>query len=409
MSQFDSSTPVILLGGRENAVAVARNFGRKGIRIIASGLPGCRSMNSRYTKESYPVPDGMSASSYWRELLLSAQLDHLKGAIIFPFCDESLAFMETHRDLLAEHYLVEEFVPELRRIMLDKQATLKLAREVDVPAPRYWEITSNLDVQNIREEITFPVMVKPLDSYAFSHEFGRKLFIIHDSFDEVVEKVALARSKGHEVMVVEMIPGPDDLLSSYYTYRTAEGVRLFDYTKSVIRRWPLNRGGTCFHQSEWLPETADIGKKLFDRIGWQGFGNVEFKRDTRDGKLKIIEVNARFTAAHRLVTASGAPVDEMIYCHMTGQPVPTFTTYNNRLRMWYPIRDFMALRELSGLGRLGFTAWLKSVFAQKFVLPYFSFTDPMPSLAETGANISRLFGKIAGVFKRAERHADSKR
>lgn len=409
MTQFDPGTPVILLGGRENAVSVARNFGRKGIRIIASGLPGCRSMNSRYTRESYPVPEGMTASHYWRELLLTSDVDRLKGAIIFPFCDESLAFVEAHRDALAEHYLLEEFVPELRRIMLDKQATLKLAREVDVPAPKYWEITSSLDVQNIRDEITFPVMVKPLDSFAFIHEFGRKLFIIEDSFDEIVEKVALARSKGHDVMVVEMIPGPDDLLSSYYTYRTADGVCLFDYTKSVIRRWPLNRGGCCFHQSEWLPETAEIGKQLFDRIGWQGFGNVEFKRDTRDGKLKIIEVNARFTAAHRLVTASGAPIDEMIYCHLTGQPVQAFTSYNNKLRMWYPIRDFMALRELNGLGRLGPVSWLKSVFAQKFVLPYFSLTDPMPTLAESGANISRAFGKVAGVFKRTERHADSTR
>ena len=409
MTQIDTSTPVILLGGRENAVAVARNLGRRGVRIIATGLPGCRSMNSKYTRQSFPVPEGQSAAQYWRKLLLEDQRDALQGAIIFAFCDESLAFMEANRDALEKHYKVEEFVPELRRTMLDKQATLALAREVDVPTPNYWEIKSNLDVMKIRDEIKFPVMVKPLDSYAFIHEFGTKLFIVEDSFDEVVEKVALARSRGQDVMVVEMIPGPDDLLSSYYTYRTADGVCLFDYTKSVIRRWPMNKGGGCFHQSEWIPETAELGRRLFESIGWQGMGNVEFKRDTRDGKLKIIEVNARFTAAHRLVTESGAPIDLIIYCHLTGQPMPEYKPYSKQLRMWYPIRDFMAFREQSGLGILGPLSWVRTVFAQKFILPYFSLSDPMPTLAETGENISKAFSKITNVFKAPGRHADSRR
>ena len=409
MTKIDTSTPVILLGGRENAVAVARNLGRSGVRVAASGLPGCRSMNSKYTRQSFPVPEGNTASHYWRKLLLEDQKDALKGSILFAFCDESLAFIEANHQALSEHYVVEEFVPELRRIMLDKQATLELARKVDVPTPNYWEIKSDLDVLNIRDEIKFPVMVKPLDSYAFIHEFGTKLFIVEDSFEEVAEKVALARSRGQDVMVVEMIPGPDDLLTSYYTYRTADGVCLYDYTKSVIRRWPMNKGGGCFHQSEWLPETAELGRLLFESIGWQGIGNVEFKRDTRDGQLKIIEVNARFTAAHRLVTESGAPIDMIIYCHLTGQPVPEFKAYSQKLRLWYPLRDFMAFREQSKLGLLGPVSWTRTVFAQKFILPYFSLSDPMPTLAETWTNIARIFSKLTNVFKATGRHADSRR
>jgi hypothetical protein len=101
-------------------------------------------------------------------------------------------------------------------------------------------------------------MVKPLHSYSFMEAFGRKLFIVRDSVQEVAEKVELCLSRGHSVMIVEMIPGPDDLLSSYYTYRTAQGRLLYDYTKSIIRRWPVNRGGACFHQSERLPETAEL-------------------------------------------------------------------------------------------------------------------------------------------------------
>lgn len=40
-------------------------------------------------------------------------------------------------------------------------------------------------------------------------------------------------------------------------------------------------------------------------VGLCGLGNVEVKRDVRDGKLKIIECGARFTAAIILLAESG--------------------------------------------------------------------------------------------------------
>jgi len=403
---IDPSAPVILLGGRENTVALARNLGRLGVRVVASGRAGCRAMNSRYCSRALPVPAGVSAHEYWSEILLSNRYSELNGSLILVGCDESLEFVEANCEALRARYIVEHFIPELRRAMLDKQATLSLARKVDVPTPSFWPIRTDEDVFAIRDEIRFPVMVKPLNSHTFMEEFGRKLFIVQDSFDKVAEMVALCRSRGHEVMVVEMIPGPDSLLSSYYTYRTPEGVRLYDYTKSVIRRWPVNRGGACFHQSEWLPETAEMGRRLFDGIGWQGIANVEFKRDPRDGQLKLIEVNARFTAAHRLVTEAGAPIDVMIYCYLTGQPGPFFENYRQSLRLWDPIRDFLAFRQLNKRGQLGLAAWLKSIFTQKLILSYFSLADPGPGLAEFWANCKAAFANPAKLMRKAGQNAN---
>lgn len=389
MTNIDTSTPVVLLGGSASTVAVARNLGRLGVHITASGPRGCRSMNSKYCRKALPVPPAKTCRAYWSEMLLTDQNRCLTGSVVLAGCDEAVEFVEDNRNALRERYILDEGVPELRRAMLDKQATIALARRAGVPAPHYWPIHADEDVFKIRGELRFPIMVKPLNSQAFENDFGRKLFIIEDDIDEVAEKVALSRSRGHEVMVVEMIPGPDSLLSGYYIYQTPDGRRLYEYTKSIIRRWPVNRGGATFHQSEWLPETAEMGRKLFDGIGWQGFANVEFKRDTRDGKLKIIEVNVRFTAPHRLVTEAGMPIDVIIYCHLTGQPVPTSGKYSQTLRMWDPFRDFLAFRQLNRRGQLSFRDWLKSVAKQKFILPYFSVDDPGPTLAEIGATISR--------------------
>lgn len=381
-------------------VSIARNLGALGIPIIASGPAGSRAMYSKYCQQAFRIPANVSAKSYWYDLLLSGQNSDLEGSVLFAGGDPSLEFLEENRQALNKKYIVEEFIPELRRAMLDKAETLDLAMKAGVPAPRFWRIDCEQDIINLRNEVCFPLMVKPLDSNAFINEFGRKLFIIENDFDEVIETALLCRNRGQKIMLVEMIPGPDSLLSSYYTYRTSSGQLLYDYTKSVIRRWPVNRGGGCFHQSEWLPETAALGRKLFETIGWQGIANVEFKRDLRDGQLKIIEVNGRFTAGHSLVTKCGAPIDLIIYCYLTGQAIPTFETYSQSLRMWYPMRDFLAYRQLSKVGELSFAAWIKSIFAQKLVLPYLRLNDLGPSVVEFSSNVWRFLKSPIGFFNK---------
>ena len=80
-------------------------------------------------------------------------------------------------------------------------------------------------------------------------------------------------------------------------------------------------------------------------------GNIEFKRDPRDGKLKVIEVNARFTAAQELVRRAGVPIDLIVYRHLTKQPLPDFEPVKEELRMWYPLRDFLGFTRTVAQGR----------------------------------------------------------
>lgn len=406
MSSLDTSHPVLLLGGGASTLAAARSLGSAGISVYASGRSGCRAMHSRYCRTALPVPEDMEAAQYWETILISKPDPDLAGCVIMVGCDESLEFVEAHEAALRQLYIVEEFLPDLRRAMLDKLDTLTMARKAGVPTPNFWAVDTVEDVVAIRNELRFPVMVKPLNSLTFMEDFGRKLFIVREDFDEVAEKVQLCRERGHKVMVVEMIPGPDSLLSSYYTYRTSSGALLYNYTKSIIRRWPVNRGGACFHQSEWLPETAEMGRRMFDGIGWQGIGNVEFKRDLRDGQLKIIEVNGRLTAGHPLVTRGGAPIDLIIYCHLTGQPLPHFDSYSQTMRLWDPMRDFMAFLQLRRSGELGFRGWVRSIIAQKIILPFFCIDDPLPGLAEFSGLLGKLVRAPLAMRQRAGQHAD---
>jgi D-aspartate ligase len=389
-SPLDTSTPVLILGGKENSLAITRNLGRHGIAVRVSGPANCWGMYSRFCRESFAVRHGGNSEDFWKELLLSPDDARLHGHVLFACSDDAIEFVASNRDELSRLYILDSASSELQCDLLDKRRTLQLAAKAGVNAPRHWNIKSAADVEALESVALFPLLVKPVHSHKFSRILGHKLFIVDNSFDELKEKACLALSLGLEIMIVEMIPGPDDLLSSYYTYISDDGRPLFHFTKRVLRRYPVNRGNACYHVTEWLPETAKTGADFFDAIGLRGLGNVEFKRDPRDGKLKLIEVNARFTAAHQLLVAAGAPIDLVVYCDLTRQSAPIIESYAQTLRFWYPLRDFLAFLELRRKGALTFSKWLGSIARFGHVSPLWSYRDPWPVAGAATAIVQRL-------------------
>lgn len=397
LPDFDTSTPVLILGGQENALSLVRRYGRLGITTRYSGEPDRWAHASRFCAKSYPVPKGVRPQDYWSDLLLGTKPPELQGSIIIYGNDAAIQFVAGNRDALERHYVLDHSRPELQLALLDKLETLRMARQAGIATPKHWVVESIEDIAAIRDEIRLPAIVKPLISHEFTAIFRTKFFVIRDNVDELAEKIRLCFEHNQPVMVVEHIPGPDTLLTSYYTYIDDKGELLYDYTKQVIRRYPKNMGGACYHASTWDSETAEAGRKFFKGIGFTGLGNIEFKRDLRDNELKIIEVNARFTAAQELVVRSGAPIDIIYYCRLTNQPIPRFSTYDQNVRLWYSLRDVLAFNELRQLGELSVAGFIASTFPFNHVSPLHQLTDPWPTIGTLRHSKFLRFGRRPGT------------
>ena len=334
----------------------------RGITIKVSGNPNtCWGLHSRYCREQFLIPQGMEPRDYWAKLLLSPGDESLRGHVVFACNDEAVEFLAKNRDRMLERYLIPDFTPELQLALLDKQKTLELARSVGVPVPQFWNIKTIEDVKRIRSEVMFPVMVKPIHSHRFQRVFNKKLFVIKNSFEELVARAGEALRNDLEIMVVEMIPGPDSLLCSQFSYFDANGNELYNYTKRVIRRYPVNAGPACYHITEWIPEVNELARKFLKGINFRGLANPEFKRDTRDGKLKVIEVNIRFTAVHELLVHSGLPLDLMVYCHLTeaaAARVQGLRAVHAHVGAGEGLQGVSAARSR---GELTFAGWLRSI------------------------------------------------
>lgn len=378
---------VLLLGGEANALSAARELSRLGVRVFAIGEPRSLVRHSRCCKW-IDVPPARDPENAWAAFLLGHEAEYLRGAILLPCADAALQLLIKHRASLLMRYRLDDFHPVAQHTMLDKLLTYRAATRVGVATPKYWMINSIDQLDAIRHELVYPLLVKPRLSHLFERRFARKHFLA-TSEGGVVESLRQALDAETSVLLSEWIPGGDEQLCSYFTYLNAESRPLLHYTKRVIRRYPTSMGAACYHVSDWIPELVAPACRLLAEVGLHGLANVEFKFDPRDQRYKLIECNARLVASNALVAASGAPLVTFVYARLTGRPEPVMPQcgeYRNGMRLWDPLRDILAMRELRRTGNLTFLRWLRSVFHwQRF--QYFDWRDPMPAVRR----LMRLF------------------
>ena len=381
----DNLPPVILLGGGANALSVARQLGRLGAPIHALAEPGAFVAHSRYCRA---IESGGNAAA-WERFLLGRDSDGFRGAVLLACCDGGIELIARRRDELAERFLLDQSNPRAQLTMLNKLATYRAAKEAGVPTPGFWVAESRQQLDAIRHELSFPLIVKPRLSHVFEGKTGKKLLIVQCA-SQVADAVGAVAETGTSAILMEMIPGPDDRLCSYYTYLDEESRPLFHFTKRIIRRYPLLTGTACYHVTDRIPEAAELGNRLFRHVGLRGLANVEFKRDVRDGTLKLIECNARFTASDCLVARSGINLAAFVYCRLTGREPPPTDDYRVGLRLWDPVRDFQAGLSMRREGQLTLRRWLASV-CHRQTFPYFQWSDPLPAMARLTTPLRKAF------------------
>jgi len=371
-----ANPPAIVIGGGANALSIARSLGRNGIQVWALNYGHTPVRYSRFAR--WLSLDGKEqGKAAWGEFLLGSASDELEGAVLIPASDDALELLIEHHAKLKRKFRLDLFVPDAQAAMLNKLKTYQAAQRVGVETPKFWLVDTISSVQKLKDELIFPLLVKPLVSHHFVATFGVK-FLVAENFQELIsawEQIG----EDHDVMLVEKIPGPDSQLCSYYTYIDENGHHLFRFTKRIVRRFPPEMGGACRHVTDHIPELIEPATRLFAEAGLRGLANVEFKLDPRDGVLKLIECNARITAANILLDRCGYDLALFLYQRVCQGELPKFGDYPDDVYLWNPIDDVRAFLQLRRRGELSFGQWISSICKTNVTLQVFQWSDPFPA------------------------------
>lgn len=388
--------PVIVLGGDTTALSIARGLGRRGIPVYGVGVAAFVRSSRHLHALPVDVPTGTDPESAWAEYLLGPAVPaDLHGAVVLGGSDVGLTAIARYRERLLERYRLDESDVPAQLAMLDKLSTYRRAAEADVPTPRFWEVDGLADLERHRADLVYPLIVKPLLSHEFKARFpGIRKFRMVDGHAQLREAYRELDEAGVAVMLVEKIPGTDEQLCSYATYLDAAGNPTYDFVKRVIRRFPPGEGLACHHVTDHDTEVKELALRLLKHVGLRGVANVEFIRDLRDGTLKLIECNARFSAADPLPAAAGLDLAFHVYCQVLGRPHEMPGTYRGGLHMIYPTDDLRAFLALRRSGDLSVGRWLRSV-AHPQVFPVLRLSDPGPAVHRAWTRVSKAGRRVA--------------
>lgn len=383
----------LILGGRYNALSVARSLGRAGVdvHVLAEDRSPSPARHSRRVTSLVEI-EGADAQAWWAEWLGHEPA----GGVVLPCCDDGLEFLAGHRAWLMElGYAPIEADDDVLLAMLDKEQTYALARRAGIDVPRTACVAGDTGSFQLPSDLSYPCALKPRHSHQFWRQFHCKAVVV-ESRGELDDMLAVVASSGLAMIVTEIVPGGDDEYCSYYSYLDEDGEALLHFTKRKIRQFPAPFGTGSYHVSRWDPEVAEVGLRFFQSVGVRGMGNVEFKRDNRDGRLKLIECNPRFTAANELVRLAGIDLARLAYRRALGQPYRCPGYFKDGVRQWHPTEDVRAFLGYRSSGQLSAGRWLASL-AHRQHLPIFQWGDPGPTLANGWVFAGRLLRQLKHV------------
>jgi D-aspartate ligase len=379
--------PAVLLGGEAIAVSAARSLSAAGVEVWALGDATDPVQRSRHCHHWVEVGAKQGVQERYLAWL---EKEGPRGAVILPCDDDSVELVARGRAHLESlGYLPVEANDDALLAMLDKERTYALCAELGVPCPRTAHVSTREEAERAAAAFDYPCALKPRESHVFAAHFGilAKAVQVH-SPEELVAEFERTAELGVSMLVTEIVPGRDDQLCSYYTYLDEDGEPLYHFTKQKVRQYPPEFGLGCYQLTTQDPEVAEVGLRFFQGAKMRGIANVEFKRDSRDGILKLIESNVRLTAANEQVRLAGIDIPLLAYSRLTGTAPPELGSYKVGLTLWHPIEDARAFLRYRQRGEWTLWSWLRSLLRrQRFAL--WRLDDPGPTIHSFSVKIRR--------------------
>jgi len=294
--------PAVVVGvGWVAGLAAIRSLGRAGIPVLAvDHRRSALGFRSRYA-EPRLAPERSD-----REAFVSF-LHELGGGVVFPTNDFDLETLARNQDRLSFQFPFAGW--DVLAAVQDKRRQLAAAAAAGVETPR--------TAHEPTDDLGYPVLVKPAEPVAFRDHFGVKAFRCETRAD--LER-RFAEARAFDPLIQEWVPGGDDTLYTVGSYLARAGEALGLFSGRKLAQTPPEIGTARVAEARWLPDLVDEALRLLRALGVWGVSQVEFKRDVRDGRFKLIEVNPRLWEWHGLAAVCGVDLPRIAYLDAIGEP-----------------------------------------------------------------------------------------
>lgn len=296
-----SRTVLITDAGRGSSIGMIRALGRRGWKVVAGDTkPRSAGFSSRYTAESFVYPSPfVEPADRTAEAILGAAARHDVDLVI-PITDDAMLPLAAARDQVPAGLAVAMPEPTALEAVTDKSATMALAADLGIPAPRTVGVTSPDQGRGLVGRFGRPVVCKPARSRVMLPDGRLGKTSVSYAADEAELEAQLRSHDGRCVLVQEYYRGEGHGLGLLLH----EGRPLVAFQHRRLREFPVTGGPSSLRDAVPVdPTLLDQSTRLLAAIGWTGLAMVEFKVG-EDGP-RLMEVNGRVWGSLPLALHSG--------------------------------------------------------------------------------------------------------
>jgi predicted ATP-grasp superfamily ATP-dependent carboligase len=374
-----SGIGALVIGGDHPGLAVARSLGRRGIPVYVLEDQLSVSQWSRYVSRVIRVKGIREERATVDAVLEVGRRFGLKDWVLFPTRDEHVAAFSRYRNELAEHFRMTTPVWETVKWAWDKKNSYKLAEKLGIPIPQTWNIRSSDELQALYSHL--PLAIKPAIKENFFYATGAKAWRANtpEELHSLFNRASL-QIKVSEILIQEIVSGDGTHQYSFCAF-CRNGLVHSSLVARRLRQHPREFGrAATYVESAEMPIVEELSERFLKEIDYSGLVEIEFKRDARDGRYKLIDVNARTWGFISIGLAAGVDFPYLLFADQIGLPIEPC---RGRIEVgWLRLVTDVptALRDMIG-GHLSLRSYIASLRNTR-VEAVFAKSDPVPSLAE---------------------------
>jgi predicted ATP-grasp superfamily ATP-dependent carboligase len=297
--------------------------------------------------------------------------------------------------------LVEDYEKVMR--LHDKGETLHLARRLGIPVPATFFPSDAKEAEDYAAGCSYPVVVKARKGA------GADGVWYAQNREDLLRMYTHARGKGPSCDGI--IRDTSSPMFQEYVSGDLEDVAVFclnggvaaALTQKRLLTKPLSGGKGIVNVTTRDEELLDYAGRVAMETHWNGVLLFDFKRDARDGKPRLLEVNPRFWGTTWLTTCAGLNFPHNLVLAAKKQPLRFPDEYPLGLVCRWPLYELGTFLE-SPRSISSFAARLNGFFQRfrwKDCVSDFVWRDPKPLVAEFVALFIRMWRDL--VRKRRAR------
>ena len=219
--------------------------------------------------------------------------------MVIASSDTGLMFLQNHWHLFGTTFRMmgHTAFQESRYDCLDKGQCLEQLKADDCAIPMTMSVRSRADVVSVTQNMVYPCVYKPAVK-----DYGQTFYRTHNMLkaiecsDAETLEAALYQEvdAGFELVVQEKIlfdSAYDEI--PFYLYADEDHqIRLATTAiKDSIRPFPF--GTATVLRLDWEAELLPHAQKVVEALKWRGLLMIEFIRDKKDRRWKVVEINVR--------------------------------------------------------------------------------------------------------------------